>query len=398
MSRSLPQSLSPDVMLDVFVKVEQGQELIRQLKSLGLKMDVLLREAEDYIVQCHEIMAADPEADPDGSRNPGVAELGSIHSRWKAYQEDSRQRKALSERIQELRKEAAAMEEEREGLQQRKAVLIASSRSADEETFLRMGAAAKRREELVRTIRHHEITMFSGWDETGRRRLEQLLELTDAAELEAQCVKKEEAASAAHSLRDELQERRGGCSRRGSRWNRRAIRIPPCSSWKSTDPPCGKSCPNMRCVRWLPSLSNERGGCTRKRSSRRCCSWLPGSLSMLTGGVYSRVVMRLGDQSLLAERPTGELVESSRLSRGTAEQLYLAMRLGLIQSMPHAAGLPLLLDDLFVNFDGDRLRYALGAISELSRNRQVVMMTCHRHVAEQTMELIPDARLIPMQP
>ena len=30
MSRSLPQSLSPDVMLDVFVKVEQGQELIRQ--------------------------------------------------------------------------------------------------------------------------------------------------------------------------------------------------------------------------------------------------------------------------------------------------------------------------------------------------------------------------------
>ena len=38
-----------------------------------------------------------------------------------------------------------------------------ASQSADEETFLRMGA--KRREELVRTIRHHEITMFSGWDE-----------------------------------------------------------------------------------------------------------------------------------------------------------------------------------------------------------------------------------------
>ena len=51
--------------------------------------------------------------------------------------------------------------------------------------------------------------------------------------------------------------------------------------------------------------------------------------------------MRMGDQSLLAERPSGQLVESSRLSRGTAEQLYLSMRLGLIQAMPHANGMPL---------------------------------------------------------
>lgn len=398
MSRSLPQSLSPDVMLDVFVKVEQGQELIRQQKSLGLKMDVLLREAEDYIAQCHEIMAADPEGDPDGSRNPGVAELSGIHSRWKAYQEDSRQRNALAERIQELRKEAAAMEEEREGLLQRKAALIASSRSADEETFLRMGAAAKRREELVRTIRHHEITMFSGWDETGRRQLEQLLELTDAAELEAQCIEKEEAASAAHSLRDELQERRGRLLQ-----ERESL-----ESAGNQDSALQQLEEHRSALRELVSQYAVRSMASEfiKRTRRmyeeekqpQVLQLASRFFSMLTGGVYNRIVMRLGDQSLLAERPTGELVESSRLSRGTAEQLYLAMRLGLIQSMPHAAGLPLLLDDLFVNFDGDRLRHALGAISELSRNRQVVMMTCHRHVAEQTMELIPDARLIPMQP
>lgn len=398
MSRSLPQSLSPDVMLDVFVKVEQGQELIRQQKSLGLKMDILLREAEDYIVQCHEITAADPDADSDGSRNPGVAELSGIHSRWKAYQEDSRQRKVLSERIQELRKEAAAMEEEREGLRQRKAALIASSRSADEETFLRMGAAAKRREELVRTIRHHEITMFSGWDETGRRQLEQLLELTDAAELEAQCVEKEEAASAAHRLRDELQERRGRLLQ-----ERESL-----ESAGNQDSALQQLEEHRSALRELVSQYAVRSMASEfiKRTRRmyeeekqpQVLQLASRYFSMLTGGMYSRVVMRLGDQILLAERPTGELVESSRLSRGTAEQLYLAMRLGLIQSMPHAAGLPLLLDDLFVNFDGDRLRHALGAISELSRNRQVVMMTCHRHVAEQTMELIPDARLIPMQP
>ena len=110
MSRSLPQSLSPDVMLDVFVKVEQGQELIRRQKSLGLKMDVLLKEAEDYIIQCHEIFAADPQGDVNGNRIPAVAELGNVYSRWKSYQEESRQRNVLAERIQESRKEGLRLQ------------------------------------------------------------------------------------------------------------------------------------------------------------------------------------------------------------------------------------------------------------------------------------------------
>ena len=157
-------------------------------------MDVLLKEAEDYIIQCHEIFAADPQGDVNGNRIPAVAELGNVYSRWKSYQEESRQRNVLAERIQESRKEGLRLQMSG-GSQLRKATLIASSQSADEETFLRMGAAAKRREELVRTIRHHEITMFSGWDE-GATAPEQPLELTDA-ELDAQCMKKEEAVSAA---------------------------------------------------------------------------------------------------------------------------------------------------------------------------------------------------------
>lgn len=398
MSRSLPQSLSPDVMLDVFVKVEQGQELIRQQKSLGMKMDVLLKEAEDYIIQCHEIFAADPQGDVNGNRIPAVAELGNVYSRWKSYQEESRQRNVLAERIQELRKEGIAIADEREGLQLRKAALIASSQSADEETFLRKGAAAKRREELVRTIRHHEITMFSGWDEGGQRQLEQLLELTDAAELDAQCMKKEEAVSAALHLRDELQERRGRLLQ-----ERESL-----EAAGNEDFALQQLEEQRTALRELVSQFAVRSMASEfiKRTRRmyeeekqpQVLQLASRYFSMLTGGMYSRIVMRMGDQSLLAERPSGELVESSRLSRGTAEQLYLAMRLGLIQSMPHASGVPLLLDDLFVNFDGERLGHALELFSELSQDRQVVMMTCHRHVAEQTMKLIPGARFITMQP
>ncbi|MNW70168.1 hypothetical protein D3C74_493770 [compost metagenome] len=56
--------------------------------------------------------------------------------------------------------------------------------------------------------------------------------------------------------------------------------------------------------------------------------------------------------------------------------------------------LPLLFDDLFVNFDEQRLFAALDLIGELSATRQIVMMTCHRHVAEAAARIIPAAAVI----
>jgi len=394
-ARALPESLSPDVMLDVFMKVEQGQELIRQQKSLGMRMDVLLREAEEYVSQCSEIVEAESNGHID-SRN-SVAELDHVHSRWKAYQEETRQKKVLADRIQELQNEAAAFERERADVQQRKASLVELSQSADEGTYLRMGAAAKRREELVQAIRHHEISMFSGWDDTGRLQLEQLLELTDAAELEAKCLEKETSVSAAVKLRDELQERRG-------RLLQERESLESAGNQDSAMQQLEEQRSALREVvaqYAVRSMASEFIKRTRRiyEEEKQPQVLLLASryFSLLTGGEYSRIVMRMGDQSLLAERPSGQLVESSRLSRGTAEQLYLSMRLGLIQAMPHANGMPLLLDDLFVNFDGERTGHALRVISEMSQTRQIILMTCHQHVVEQVEAAIPGAQIITMQ-
>lgn len=394
-SRSLPQRLSPDVMLDVFSKVEQGQEIIRQQKSLGLRMDMLLQETEDYVSKCSEMVAAESNGNTDNRH--AVAELHHVHTRWKAYQEEAGQRKVLADRIRELRHEAAAIDKEREDVQLRKASLIELSQSGDEESYLRMGAAADRRKELVQTIRHHEISMFSGWDDAGRRQLEQLLELTDAAGLEAQCLEKEASVTAAVKRRDELQERRGRLLQ-----ERESLEL--AGNQDSAVQQLEEQRSALREVvaqYAVRSMASEFIKRTRRlyEEEKQPQVLLLASryFSMLTGGEYSRIVMRMGDQSLLAERPSGQLVESSRLSRGTAEQLYLSMRLGLIQAMPHVKGMPLLLDDLFVNFDGKRLGHALQVVSELSKDRQVMMMTCHEHVMDQVKTAIPGAQFITMQ-
>lgn len=62
--------------------------------------------------------------------------------------------------------------------------------------------------------------------------------------------------------------------------------------------------------------------------------------------------------------------------------------------MSSQVNLPLFFDDLFVNFDEHRLHAALELLGELSVSRQIVMMTCHRHVAEAVAAIIPAAAVI----
>ena len=71
------------------------------------------------------------------------------------------------------------------------------------------------------------------------------------------------------------------------------------------------------------------------------------------------------------------------LSRGTREQLYLALRFGLIREFgEHAERLPVVVDEALVNFDPERAGLAAGAFARLSETNQVLVFTCHRTTAE----------------
>ena len=66
------------------------------------------------------------------------------------------------------------------------------------------------------------------------------------------------------------------------------------------------------------------------------------------------------------------------LSRGTSEQLYLAIRFGYIASRDgHGEKLPLMMDDVLVNFDPTRASHAAKGILKMAETHQVLFFTCH---------------------
>ena len=87
-----------------------------------------------------------------------------------------------------------------------------------------------------------------------------------------------------------------------------------------------------------------------------------------------------------------EPLEPSALSTGTRELLYLAIRLAYIQHYSQQAEpLPVILDDVVANFDPVRTRETLETLSQLTPDLQIILLTCHPHVAELTLQACPTA-------
>lgn len=111
---------------------------------------------------------------------------------------------------------------------------------------------------------------------------------------------------------------------------------------------------------------------------------------VMTGGAYERVVLPLGGGPIAAVTPAGRLKTTDRMSTGAAQQLYLALRVGLIEQLGDVgAELPVLMDDVVVNFDPKRRAGAAHAVAELASHRQVVFFTCHPETASALADASP---------
>ena len=94
----------------------------------------------------------------------------------------------------------------------------------------------------------------------------------------------------------------------------------------------------------------------------------------LTAGRYQR--LSLGEDFSLGTATEGEDTLHSALWRsdGTADQLYLALRLAVAEELTPQA--PLVLDDAFVRFDDDRLKEILKLLKQSGEEKQVILFTC----------------------
>lgn len=94
----------------------------------------------------------------------------------------------------------------------------------------------------------------------------------------------------------------------------------------------------------------------------------------LTGGRYHRIVLAEDLSVSAAAEGEDTLRGSLWRSDGTADQMYLALRLAVAEELTPEA--PLILDDAFVRFDDERLKEALNILNQTGGDKQVILFTC----------------------
>ena len=115
----------------------------------------------------------------------------------------------------------------------------------------------------------------------------------------------------------------------------------------------------------------------------------------LTLGSFSRLLVDADSHEsprLMSIRADGNKpVEVPGLSEGTRDQLYLALRLAALdQQASQGSRMPLIADDLFINFDDRRTEAGLQVLGDVSRRMQVILLTHHDHLVPLARQVLGD--------
>ena len=96
--------------------------------------------------------------------------------------------------------------------------------------------------------------------------------------------------------------------------------------------------------------------------------------SKISNNKYSNIKFNDND-GLTVELENGEYVKCDRLSTGTIEQLYLALRLSAFEEITEEK-IPIILDEAFAYYDNIRLENILSYLNNYYTDNQILSFTC----------------------
>ena len=101
---------------------------------------------------------------------------------------------------------------------------------------------------------------------------------------------------------------------------------------------------------------------------------LSESIQKISSNKYNKVTIN-DENGMIIENNRGEYVEAIKLSTGTVDQLYLALRLSMIDELSKE-NLPIILDESFAYSDNNRLKNMLQYLTSDLNNHQTIIFTC----------------------
>ena len=101
---------------------------------------------------------------------------------------------------------------------------------------------------------------------------------------------------------------------------------------------------------------------------------LSKTICKISDNKYSKISLN-EENGIIVEKENGEYIEAEKLSVGTIDQLYLSLRLALLNELS-SESMPIILDEAFAYYDDARLENILNFLHTEFTNSQIIILTC----------------------
>jgi len=393
--QGLPASAGPETALTLFAEADRARACFRERDRLQEQIAARQEAVREYERVVQELfrdlgwpeLRAD-EMDAAVRTLPGAVEAAAAADR---------ERLALLQRARELKVDWRQALARQRALASERETLFRFGGAADEEEFRRRAAAAARRGELGESIRGLERVLES-LSAPGEKRLRLEEEL---GELDQERLEQHSAATRA-ALAEGVAELEGATREEGKLLERLAAlekdeeitaHLRELRAKEAELAEVAERWAVLRLTQALLEKTRERFESQRQPGVIRRASEL---MAGMTGGRYRAIVAPSGLERVELEAQDYGRKGIGQWSRGTAEQLYLALRFAFIEDYcgnPQVEPLPVVMDDVLVHADGyRRLHHAAEAIAALAQRHQVLYFTCRPGDAELLAAVEPGAR------
>lgn len=112
----------------------------------------------------------------------------------------------------------------------------------------------------------------------------------------------------------------------------------------------------------------------KKNITPRFTANLSENIKNITNGKYTNVNVN-DENGLIVEVQNGEYISAERLSIGTIDQLYLSLRISMIEDISKEK-MPIILDEAFAYYDDERLENILKYLNQKYKQHQLIIFTC----------------------
>jgi len=391
----LPSELSPRGVIDFFGLVRITRETMGTLNAAEQDQALLKQDLLIFVSRAQRVVGELGESD----RLSGFSLIARIEKLAEQCQHNRDQQKefeqleiAMSDQDVRVARAKAAVQEARVA----HAALLEEAQAPDEIQFNQLFAIFTQRQELERAINDADRQMTDRLGD-GEHAIEMRaeLELGLLSNWESEIQAKREMVEHLNGERDQTI-----ASKRDAERERRDIEessniVAFEHHLSSLKEELSASLRIWQVARLAEQLIQETLAKFERERQPKVLAFASERFDHVTRSQYTRLYQQ--NEDLCIELANGKTIMPEALSRGTAEQLYLCLRFGLAGDFAsRGQSLPLVMDDVLVNFDPERARAIAEVICSIAQTQQVILFTCHPATARLFESLEPDCRCVEM--